>query len=60
MLFTNSAELTGESAKQYTKPPSVSTSNGNSPVSVVSNKGVRTNFLPIHDDHKYGFTDSLF
>lgn len=52
LLFTYSAELTGERAKQYTKPPSVGTSNGNSLVSVVSNNGVRINFLPIQDDHK--------
>lgn len=58
-MFTYSAELTGERAKQYTKPPNVGTSNGNSSVSLVSNKGVLINFLPIHDDHKYGLFDSL-
>lgn len=52
LLFTYSAELTGERAKQYTKPPSVGTSNDNFSDSVVLNKGVRINFLPIHDDHK--------
>lgn len=52
LLFTYSAELTGEREKQYTKPPSVGTSNDNCSGSAVSNKGVRINFLPIHDDHK--------
>jgi len=58
-MFTYSAELTGDRAKQYTKPPSVGTSNGNSLLSLVLNKGVRINFLPIHDDHKYNLDDSL-
>lgn len=58
-MFTYSAELTGERAKQYTKPPRVGISSGNSPVSAVLNKGVRINFLPIHDDHTYGLADSL-
>lgn len=58
-MYTYSAELTGERAKQYTKPPSVDISNGNSLVSLVLNKGVRINFLPIQEDHKYGLIESL-
>lgn len=53
LSHTYSAELTGDSEKQYTKPPSVGTSNGNSGVSsLLLSRGVRINFLPIHDDHK--------